>query len=593
MKEISRLFGYARGISMYVWIAAVSSVVLALLGMVMPFSIKFATDEIVSIVAGAQYDARLLLGVVAVVGIASVISAALRDWSGHIGDLLAVRMRRQLSQNYYRHLLRLPQKYYDEATTGKIINRLSRAIADITNFINAFANNLLQMLLTIAISVGVMLWYSPWIALAIVLQIPIYLWLTARTSKKWQAYEKQKNEHFDIASGRFAEVVGQIRLVKSFGSGPKELASFSGKLAQVEKINKKQSRYWHVMNFYRMIVQAVLYAIVLAVLFTNTAEGKMSIGDMVLVLTLVQQTSFPLQNISFFVDMYQRAVANSKDYAEAMNEEPEVVSEAGKEALSVTNATVSYRDVTFSYGDDKKVLNDISFEVKAGQKVALVGESGGGKSTLVNLLMRLYTPSEGGIFINDKNINDITQASLRGHIATVFQDVALFSGTIRENISYGKPDASDSEIEKAARAANAHSFIVGLDDGYDTEIGERGVKLSGGQKQRIAIARAILKDSPILILDEATSALDSRSEIAVQDALEKLMKGRTVIIIAHRLSTIADVDTVVTLKGGRIDEVGSPRELAKSGGIYDQLLKLQTRMTRSAEEKLKNFDIAG
>ncbi|MGO3701940.1 MAG: ABC transporter ATP-binding protein [Candidatus Saccharimonadales bacterium] len=592
MKEISRLFSYAKGMTRYVWIAALSSVILAGLSMVMPFAIKFATDEIVAIAGGAPYDSGLLFGVAVVVGVVSVVSAVLRDWSGYIGDMLAIKMRRQLSQNYYKHLLSLPQKYYDEAATGKIINRLNRAITDVTQFLNAFANNLLQMLLTIVISIGVMFWYSPWIALAILVQIPIYLWITALTSKKWQAYEKTKNEAFDIASGRFAEVVGQIRLVKSFGSGKRELASFSQKYRQIQATTKKQSSYWHIMNFYRMLAQALVYVVVLLVLFTNAAEGNMSIGDMVLVLTLVQQTTFPLQNISFFVDMYQRAVANSKDYAEAMNEQPEVTNEAGKETLQAKSATVRYENVAFTYTDKKRVLSDISFKIPAGKKLALVGESGGGKTTIANLLMRLYTPSQGVIRINDKDINQLTQASLREHIATVFQDASLFSGTIRENIAYGNPDATDEEIQRAARAANAHVFIKDLSDGYNTEIGERGIKLSGGQKQRIAIARAVLKDAPILILDEATSALDSRSEMIVQDALQRLMKGRTVLIIAHRLSTIADVDTVVTLKKGQIDEIGAPGELAKTGGIYAELLKLQSGAAKTAEEKLKNFDIA-
>lgn len=592
MKEITRLFSYAEGMARYVWIAAVSSVILALLAMVMPFAIKIATDEIVAIIGGAPPTAGLLTGIVIAVGVAGIITAVLSDWSGYIGDMLAVKLRRQLSQKYYQHLLRLPQSYYDEAVTGRIINRLSRAITDVTQFINSLANNLLQMLLTITISIGVMFWYSPWIALAILVQIPVYLWITALTSKKWQAYEKVKNESFDIASGRFAEVVGQIRLVKSFGSGKRELASFSDKYAHIVGTTKKQSRYWHVMNFYRMAAHTVVYVVVLAVLFDGATSGNVSIGDMVLILTLVQQTSFPVRNISFFVDMYQRAVANSKDYAEAMNEKPEVVNETGKTALNAKKATISYQDVTFAYADKKQVLRDISFEIPAGKKLALVGESGGGKSTIANLLMRLYTPESGTISINGQDIQQLTQASLREHIATVFQDASLFSGTIHENIAYGRPDATPEEIEKAARAANAHTFITELKNGYDTEIGERGIKLSGGQKQRIAIARAILKDAPILILDEATSALDSRSEMIVQDALQKLMKGRTTLIIAHRLSTIADVDTVITLKKGTIDEIGAPSELAKTGGIYAELLKLQSGAAKTAEAKLKSFDIA-
>jgi len=222
----------------------------------------------------------------------------------------------------------------------------------------------------------------------------------------------------------------------------------------------------------------------------------------------------------------------------------------------------------------------------------LVGESGEGKTTLTNLLMRLYEPQSGTITIDGQDINVVTQQSLRQNIGVVFQDPALFSGTIFENISYARPNASQVEVEAAAKAANADEFITKLEKGYQTEIGERGLKLSGGQKQRIAIARALLKDAPILILDEATSSLDSKSEAMVQQALERLMKGRTTIIIAHRLSTISNVDQIVTIRKGRIDEVGSPQELARSNGIYAQLLRLQHKGT-AADEKLKEFEIAG
>jgi ATP-binding cassette subfamily B protein len=223
----------------------------------------------------------------------------------------------------------------------------------------------------------------------------------------------------------------------------------------------------------------------------------------------------------------------------------------------------------------------------------LVGESGEGKTTITNLLMRLYEPRKGTISIDGHDISGVTQSSLRANIGVVFQDPALFSGTIRENISYANPGASDAEIIAAAKAANADEFIEKFDKGYETEIGERGLKLSGGQKQRIAIARALLKDAPILVLDEATSSLDSRSEAMVQEALERLMRGRTTIIIAHRLSTIQSVDQIITLRGGIVDETGSPSQLAKSGGIYAQLLKLQNREpTERTKSQLKAFEIA-
>lgn len=593
MQNLLRLFGYTRGLKWLVIVIAAMAIVTALLSLASPFIIKMATDMIVAgLQNGHGVDTLSLMWLVVAMFVISLVATAVGDISGVLGDLLAVRMRRQLSSRYYEHLLTLPQKYFDTEVTGKIINRLSRAIANVTGFIQFFSNNLLGTLLTVLITLGIMLWYSWPVALSMLLLIPIFLYVTARTSVKWQKYEERKNKHFDIASGRFAEVVSQVRLVKSFNTERREYKEFDARFGKMVGITKKQSIYWHSMNAIRGVALGVVYAIVFGTLFYQTASGILTIGEMVLLIALVQQISGPMQSMSFFIDYYQRAASNSKDYAEAMAEEPEVVDEKGKQKLAVKEATVEFRDVEFAYDDKKQVLHGISFTIEAGKKLALVGESGGGKSTISNLLMRLYSPDGGKILINDTDIHNVTQASLRESIATVFQDASLFSGTVRENIAYGRPGASDDEIERAAKAANAWSFIQDLPDGVDTEIGERGIKLSGGQKQRIAIARAVLKDAPILILDEATSSLDSRSEIVVQDALERLMKNRTVLIIAHRLSTIAHVDTIVTLKKGRVDEVGSPRQLAKTGGIYAQLLELQTATTEQAREKLAEFDMA-
>lgn len=594
MKELVRVFGYTKNLRHLLATIATISVVASIVGLAMPFLIKLATDAIVVIVSGRgtidPYSVMWYAAMMLAVGLTSTI---LDDIGGYMGDVLAIRMREQLSNGYYKHLLSLPQRYFDDEITGKIINRLNRAIGDITNFVNFFANGLLQMLLTTVLSLAIMIWYSWPLAVLIIVLIPTYLFITAKTSVKWQAYEKEKNVHFDIASGRFTEVISQVRLVKSFNTQRSERALFSDRFTQMVGLTRKQSFFWHKMNVIRGVAMALVYGAIYALLFYQTATKKLSIGDMVLLSTLVQQVSFPLQRMSFFIDMYQRAVANSKDYAQAMGEQPEVDNESGKVALDAKHAKVEFRHVDFAYGKSKKVLNDISFTIKPGQKVALVGESGGGKTTIANLLMRLYTPARGSVNINGSDIQMVTQVSLRDAIATVFQDASLFSGTIRENIAYARPNASDQAIAAAAKAANAYEFIIELKDGFDTEIGERGIKLSGGQKQRIAIARALLKDAPILILDEATSSLDSRSEITVQEALDRLMKDRTVLIIAHRLSTIAHVDTIVTLKKGHVDEVGTPKELALTGGIYAQLLELQMATTEKAREKLKSFDMAG
>jgi ATP-binding cassette subfamily B protein len=292
------------------------------------------------------------------------------------------------------------------------------------------------------------------------------------------------------------------------------------------------------------------------------------------------------------VDQTQRAISNTKDYFEAMDVQSEIVDHEGAKPLKVNGGRVEFKDVVFAY-DKTPVLKGLSFTLEPDTKVALVGESGEGKTTITSLLLRLYEVKEGQILIDGQDINGVTQRSLRNNIGVVFQEPALFSGTIRENIAYSSAKASDEQIVMAAKAANAHEFIEKFEKSYDTEIGERGLKLSGGQKQRIAIARAMLKDAPILILDEATSSLDTRSERKVQEALEHLMKGRSTLIIAHRLSTIQHVDKIVTLVGGKVDEMGTPRQLESSGGIYEQLLKLQQGHTAADNKKLKQYEING
>lgn len=591
MQDIRTILGFTANLKKYYVIIAITSIAGALISLVTPIIMKLATDWIVDIASGrTEFDILPLVWLMGGFLSITVVTIIVTDIGGWYGDMLAVKVRQQLSKVYFQHLLKLPQSYYDDEITGKIINRLSRAIANISQFLQFFSNNLLQLLLTITIVIGVLAWYSWPLAVLFVLLIPSNLYLTAKTSVKWQKYESQKNKHFDTASGRFAEVISEMRLVKSFKAEKRELNLFNREIIKMIGLTAKQSRHWHIMNAWRNGVFGVIFALIYSWLFYQTARGNFTIGDMVLLLTLIQQVAFPMRNLSFFVDNYQRAVSNSRDFIDAMNEVPE--REDGNSALSVGRGNIEYKEVDFAYQDSQLVLENISFVLPAGKKLALVGESGGGKSTISNLLMRLYEPTSGSIEIDGVDIKDVSRQSLRQHVATVFQDAGLFSGTIRDNITYANPDASDSEIEAALTAANAMSFVEDLPKGVMTEIGERGVKLSGGQKQRIAIARAIIKDAPILILDEATSALDTKSEKEVQQALDRLMKGRTTMIIAHRLSTISNVDIIVTIRGGKIDEIGSPKELARSGGIYQELLSLQLQPADAVRQQLQKYDIA-
>lgn len=591
MRHMFKVLLFARNLWPYYAVVTVCSVLIGLANQILPFIVKDATDLAIASLHGAvDYSKAIWLACAFLAS--DVVVTLLSNWGGYYGDIMSYKLRNQLSARYYKHLLALPQGYYDSELTGKIINRLNRTIAELTNFANFFANHFFQMIITMVFTLVVVAYYSWEVAIMLFVIYPLFIWLTALTSKKWQAYQEQKNAILDTASGRFAEAIGQIRVVKSFVQDQHEQRIFNGRMDTIIDITRQQSLWWHSMDIWRRLVLNAIFFAILAYVFWQTMAGRFTVGEMFLMVQFAMLMRLPLFSMSFFVDQIQHAITGSKDYFEVLEHQPEITDKPDAPAIVVKKGVIKYKDVGFGYAEGEDVLHDVSFTIERGQKVALVGESGEGKTTLTNLLMRLYEPRKGMISIDGTDISAVSQASLRQNIAVVFQDPALFSGTIRENIAYARPDATEAEVLTAAKAANADEFISKLPDAYETEIGERGLKLSGGQKQRIAIARALLKDAPILILDEATSSLDSRAEAQVQEALQTLMRGRTTLIIAHRLSTIAHVDKIVTVKGGTIDEVGTPAKLAKTDGIYAQLLALQMGATEAAKKKLKAFEIA-
>lgn len=593
MKEIWRIIRFTKNLRKYYAIISVSTILLAIMSQLQPIFTKVAIDQMTKVITGGHPDIAVVAWMATAIFLTDIGQTLLSNYSGYWGDVMSARLQKHLSERYYEHLLSLPQRYFDQELSGKIINRMNRGITQISNFMQVLSNNFLQFLFSTILSLAVVAYYSWQVALMLLALYPVFIYLTTRTSSKWQAYQKTINTEQDIASGRFAESIGQVRVVKSFLQETRELTFFRKRFDTVVSTTRPQSRYWHLQDVRRRIVLNLIFFAVFAYVFVETAHGRYTVGTAVLLIQYAMLIRIPIFTISFLVDATQRAVSNTKDYFEAMDVVPEVQDREGAEELRIEAGEVIFDHVRFGYDNDAPVLKDVDFRIAPDSKVALVGESGQGKTTLTNLLLRLYDVNDGQIRIDGQNISQITQASLRKNIGVVFQEPALFSGTIRENISYANPQADREAIEAAAKAANAHEFIEKLEHGYDTEIGERGLKLSGGQKQRIAIARALLKDAPILILDEATSSLDSKSEHMVQEALERLMKGRTTLIIAHRLSTIQNVDQIVTLEDGHVAEIGSPQELAKTDGIYAQLLKLQGSHTAATKRKLKAYEIAG
>jgi ATP-binding cassette subfamily B protein len=591
MKDIWRILRFTKSLRKYYAVISLCTILLAVMSQLQPIFTKVAIDQITKLLAGGTVDTSVVAWMAVAIFATDLGQTLLSNYSGYWGDMMAARLQKFLSERYYEHLLSLPQRYFDEELSGKIINRMSRGISQISNFMQVVSNNFLQFLFSTILSLGVVAYYSWQVAAMLAVLYPVFILLTMRTSGKWQKYQKQINTEQDIASGRFAESIGQVRVVKSFLQEARELNFFRKRFDTVVSTTRPQSKLWHTQDVVRRVILNTIFFGVFIYIFIETAHGKYSIGTAVLLIQYAMLIRIPVFTISFLVDATQRAISNTQDYFEAMDVQPDVADQTGAKKLRVSEGQITFDHVRFGYDAKIPVLRDVDFTVMPNTKIALVGESGQGKTTLTNLLLRLYDVDDGQIRIDNQNVADITQASLRRQIGVVFQEPALFSGTIRENISYAHPSADEKDIIKAAKAANAHEFVSKLEHGYDTEIGERGLKLSGGQKQRIAIARALLKDAPILILDEATSSLDSKSERMVQEALERLMQGRTTLIIAHRLSTIQHVDQIIVIKDGEVAETGTPAELESRGGIYAELLKLQGSHTAATKRTLKSYEI--
>ncbi len=568
-------------------------ILISLLRQATPFFLKFIVDGLVKMNKGTHVAANYFVFWVVLILVVGLIETVFDNYSGYLGDQLGAKLKTLLSQRYYDHILSLPMEYFDNEITGRITSRLDRSIVTVSELIQAFTNNFLTFFLTAAITIAILAYYSPPVAILLLALFPLYMWLTTLSSRAWQKKQEGINADTDFAQGRFVEAVGQVRVVKSFVQEVVESRIFAGKRRSIEKQTAVQSAEWHRYDVIRRVGLSIVFFAIYGFIVYQAYKQQITLGTMTLMLQLVTQAQFPLFASSFIIDQIQRAKAGSRDYFKVMEQEAAIKDAPGAKPLRVKQGGITYNHIDFAYGGGKKVLKDVGFQVKPGQKVALVGESGEGKTTVSNLLLRFYEPSDGQILIDGQDVMKVTQASLRSQIGVVFQDPALFSGSVKENIGYGQTKVNEKDLMAAAKAANAYDFIKKLPQGFDTEIGERGVKLSGGQKQRIAIARAILKNPPILVLDEATSSLDSKAEREVQDALERLMKGRTTMIIAHRLSTIQNVDLIIGIRNGEVAEMGSPEELAElEGGIYAELLALQTAPLRQRKALLKQYELA-
>jgi ATP-binding cassette, subfamily B, bacterial len=589
MQNILRIIKISKPLHGLVGILASLILVSSALQLVAPILSKYIVDEIVKQVQDQTGDVNRLIILIVAAFAVSLLALITNVIAERVGDHFEGKVRQYLTEKFYQKALTLPQSYYDSEISGKILNQLNRGIFSIHNFLNNASNFILPMILQSIFIIIVLSFYNIPIALFLFILFPIYIWISYYSTKKWGEKEIIKNEIEDSLRGRIHEVITNMRLVKGFGAEKREYATVSDKLTESNKIYAVQSNGFHIYDFYRGLSLNIILFLINIIVFYNTFQKNLTIGEMVLILQFVNMARIPLFGMSFILTNIQRAESGSKEFFELMDLTSTEDYTKQKNRQLIKNPTITFDHVSFKYEDSDTVLEDVNFTIKPKEKVALVGHSGAGKSTIISLILKFYEPKSGDITISGQNYSKLHHRYVRDNIALVFQENELFSSTIRENVAYGKEEATEAEVIKALKLANAYNFVKELPKGLDSKIGERGVKLSGGQKQRIQIARAILKDAPILILDEATSSLDAKSEKEVQDALENLMKNKLVIIIAHRFSTIQNVDTVIVLDHGKIVDSGNPRELSTRKGIYSDLLHYQVEGNKKLLESFELY----
>jgi len=589
MKNILKIIKISKPLHSIAAIIAVLIVASSIIELIPPILSKFIVDEILIQIKSQTGNFQKLIFLILLSFLLSLISQVLTTASERLGDYFAGRLRKFLTEKFYEKVLTLPQTYFDGEISGKIVNQLNRAIFTIQTFINGSTNFILPMFLQSVFTIAVLAYYNIPIAVFVFILFPIYMTLSYYSTKKWGRYEVEKNKIEDVTRGRIFEVIGNIKLVKSALAESNEFNFVAKNLTKINKIFAHQSWTFHKFDFLRNFSLILIILGIDIIAFNNTFQGQITLGTLVLIIQMVNQARRPLFAMSFILTNIQQAESGSREYFEILNLKSKEDFQKATPTKKLKIPTLEFRKVSFEYQKGQKVLQNISFKCQHGEKVALVGHSGTGKTTIVNLILKLYEPDSGKILLDSLNYQKLPTQFVRANIALVFQDAELFSSTVSHNVAYTKPNATKGQIIDALKLANAYDFVQKLPKGLNSEIGERGVKLSGGQKQRIQIARAILKDSPILILDEATSSLDAKNEHEVQIGLENLMRDKLVIIIAHRFSTIQNVNKVIVVDEGKITDIGTPQTLAQKPGVYSDLLRYQIEGNQKLLEKFEIY----
>lgn len=488
------------------------------------------------------------------------------------GHIMGAKIETDMRYDVFQHLQKLSDSYFNETKVGQIMARITSDLFDITEFSHHCPEEYFIGLIKIIVSFAILVRLNTLLTVILFLSIPLMIVFASKYNRRMRKGFKEQKRHIGVLNADIEDSLLGVKVVKSFANEDVEIEKF-------QKGNKKfldiKSETYTSMAGFNTITKAfdgIMYIIVVLFGGLFLVEGKMSSGDIVAFILYVQTLLTTVRRIVEFTEQFQRGMTGIERFTEIMGQDIEIFDDEDAVDLENVKGKIEIKDVSFKYNNNSEnVLNNISFTINPGQKVALVGPSGGGKTTLCNLIPRFYDVEDGEILVEGIDVRKIKLQSLRSNIGMVQQDVYLFSGTVRENILYGKPDATEQEVIDAAKAAGAYDFIMSLENGFDTYVGERGVMLSGGQKQRISIARVFLKNPPILILDEATSALDNKSEFIVQESLENLAKGRSSLTIAHRLTTVQKADLILVLTEEGIIERGTHQQLMEKRGYYYNL----------------------
>ena len=543
--------------------------------LVLPLIVRHITDTAINTPSYLTLALVLRLGgVYLFLKLVDTVANYFMSYTGHItGTKIETDMRRDL----FNHLTKLSYNYFDNTKVGQIMSRVTTDLFDITEFAHHFPEEVFISAIKITGSFIILSRINVSLTLMLFIILPLMLVAVKLFRKKMkEAFAKQREQVGELNSSLEDTLLG-IRVVKSFANEEFENEKFQ----KGNKIfyERKKISYKYMARFQSCtrFFDGLMYVAVIVLGSAYMINGKISPADLIAYLLYIQTLITSIRKIVEFTEQFQRGITGIDRFNQIMSATADIKDSDGAYELKDVEGNISFKNVTFGYNDkDEDVFTHIDIDINKGENVAIVGPSGSGKTTLCNLLPRFYEIKEGKILIDGNDIKEVTLKSLRDNIGIVQQDVYLFSGTVRENIQYAKQDATMEEIENAARLAGAHEFIESLPNGYDTYIGERGIKLSGGQKQRLSIARVFIKNPPILILDEATSSLDNESEYIVQKSLEKLSQNRTTLTIAHRLTTIKNADRIIVLTENGIEETGTHEELLEKGGKYAELYKLYT-----------------